>query len=225
METVSKNLEKRWTDLANTWTVSNRDPVVGLFDEHNSWEDYEYLFKDVPDLDQRVVLDFGCGPGRNLVKYTPRVSRIDGVDISSKNLENAKLWISHNQYDTNNYTLYHCNGYNLENIPADSYDLVISTIAMQHIASYSIRFNYLTEFFRVLKKGGMISIQMSYGKSRDYYMDDANEYMVDSSIQSPSQVEDDLTKIGFVDFKHYIRPHGPGDNSSPNWIFFSARKE
>lgn len=221
-EQISKNLEKRWTDLANTWTVDHRNPVVGLFDEHNAWEDYEYLFKDVTDLASRKVLDFGCGPGRNLVKYTPRVSKIDGVDISLKNLENAKKWIAHNKYDPENYTLYHCNGYNLENVPSDTYDLVMSTITMQHIASYSIRFNYLKEFYRVLAPGGMISIQMAYGEKRDYYMD-TDDYMTDAAIQNPSQLESDLTKIGFTDFKYHLRPHGPGNNV-PHWIFFNAKK-
>lgn len=221
-EAISKNLEKRWTDLANQWTVENRNPVVGLFDEHNNWADYEYLFKDVDDVSSKVVLDFGCGPGRNLVKYTGRVARIDGVDISQKNLENAEKWILYNKYDPANYTLYHCNGHNLENIPPESYDLVISTIALQHISSYSIRFNYLKEFFRVLKPNGMVSLQMAYGMPRDYYQD-TNDYMLDAGIQSPKQLEDDLTKIGFTDFKHYLRPHGPGD-LVPHWIFFSAKK-
>lgn len=30
------------------------------------------------------VLDFGCGPGRNIVKYNKRFNRIDGVDIAKE---------------------------------------------------------------------------------------------------------------------------------------------
>lgn len=33
---------------ANEWSLQNRDPVVGLFDQHNAWKDYDdFLFKGV----------------------------------------------------------------------------------------------------------------------------------------------------------------------------------
>ena len=44
------------------------------------------------------------------------------------------------------------------------YDFVMSTIVLQHIAVYDIRFQYLQEFFRVMKPGGLLSFQMGYGE-------------------------------------------------------------
>jgi len=47
---------------ASKWTLDNRDAVVGAFDEHNSWKDYDnYLFKDI-NTKNKIALDFGCGP-------------------------------------------------------------------------------------------------------------------------------------------------------------------
>ena len=58
-----------YESLANTWNINNRDPVVGTFDRHNHWKDYdEFLFKDCINFSN--CLDFGCGPGRNLVRYS-----------------------------------------------------------------------------------------------------------------------------------------------------------
>jgi ubiquinone/menaquinone biosynthesis C-methylase UbiE len=216
---------------ANRWNIHNLDPVVGSFNAHNSWSDYEFLFKDIEDLKTKSVLDFGCGPGRNLVKYSDTFARIDGVDIASKNLENAVLWMKYNKVDPALHKLILCNGVNLSNIPNDEYDIVMSTICMQHICVYEIRLNYLKEFYRVLKPGGYVTIQMGYGvpspQSVDYYENNYDALSTnrgcDTNISDYTQVEKDLMSIGFKNFKYTIRPTGPGD-CHPSWIFFHAQK-
>jgi len=230
----------KYEENANAWTVSNRDPVVGSFDSHNNWEEYEYLFTNICSSDlssdkfaDMHVLDFGCGPGRNIVKYNGRFRQIDGADISAKNLENAVKWMQFNKINLNN-NLYLCNGYNLENIPGDVYDLIISTIVMQHICVYDIRKNYFREFHRILKKDGFISMQMGFGipeQSRkntvSYY---TNNYdatgtngQCDVAISNPNELKQDLAEIGFRNFRYIIGKTGPGD-AHPFWIYFSAQK-
>lgn len=233
---IYTQMQKReYDNMAQSWSLENIDPVVGTFMAHNNWKDYDdYLFKDISNLKDKIVLDFGCGPGRNIAKYREMFLKMDGVDICETNLKNAKKWVSHNIKNpdlSNDVELYICNGVDLTSIPDSKYDIVMSTICMQHICVYEIRFNYLKEFFRVLKPGGYITIQMGYGEnspmSVDYYANNYNATKTnrgcDTQITNPLQLETDLTKIGFVNFKHYIRPVGPGD-FHPNWIFFNAQK-
>ena len=216
---------------ALNWNIHNLDPVVGSFNEHNNWSDYEFLFKDIENSEDKIMLDFGCGPGRNLVKYSSKFRRIDGVDIAETNLRNALLWIKHNNIDPQNHTLILCNGVDLKNIGDDIYDVVMSTICMQHICVYDIRFNYLKEFYRILKEGGYITIQMGYGTPSpvtvdyydNYYDATGTNRACDTNISDYKQIEKDLLRIGFKNFKYYIRPTGPGD-CHPNWIFFNAQK-
>lgn len=80
---------RQWSHESN----ERRDRVVGSFDDHNNFSGYENLFAGIKDLKNKVCLDFGCGPGRNLVKYHDRFSRIDGVDISPENIKKAKGYL------------------------------------------------------------------------------------------------------------------------------------
>lgn len=220
---------------ASYWSVENRDPVVGGFDLHNSWTDYDdYLFKDTTNLETKIGLDFGCGPGRNLVKFGDNFKELHGVDIAQKNLDNAKIWIQHNQRTQDQHKLILTNGVDLANIRDSTYDVLMSTICFQHICVYDIRFGLLKEFSRVLKKGGYLTMQMGFGSQTNnktsvgYYDNNYDAHgtngQYDTRVEEASQLETDLSKVGFSNFKAYIRPTGPGD-AHPNWIFFNAVKQ
>jgi ubiquinone/menaquinone biosynthesis C-methylase UbiE len=225
----SKMQKNQYDHEAKQWSLSNRDPVVGVFDHHNNWKDYDdFLFKNI-DTKNKIALDFGCGPGRNIVKFNDRFKQIDGVDISDFNLKNVKVWCENNNKSVPN--LYHNNGTDLSIIPSELYDIVFSTIVMQHICVYEIRFNLFKEYFRVLKNNGYICFQMGFGNSHpnsvNYYDNfyDANgtNSACDVRVEDPGQLKSDLEKIGFIDFDYDIRPVGPGDRHT-NWIFFRAKK-
>ena len=221
----------QYEDLASKWTLEDRDHVVGSFDKHNAWPDYdEFLFKDVEgDKSLMTLLDFGCGPGRNLVKYNSWFKQVDGVDISEQNIVNAKKWLEFNECKLGN--LYVNNGMDLSVIKNDSYDIIMSTICFQHICVYDIRKNYLKEFYKVLKPGGKLTMQMGFGTNHprtvDYYENfydaEGTNSMCDTRVESHEQLKKDLTDIGFKNFKYYIRPVGPCDGHT-NWIFFNAEK-
>lgn len=213
---------------ASKWSLNEKYWVIGGYETHNAWADYNLLFKGIDTLSDKKVLDFGCGPGRNLVKYAGVFKRIDGVDISEINLEKAKILLQDSLLDVSRFTLYPCNGVDISSVPTASYDILMSTIAFQHICVHQIRVNYLKDFFRVLAPGGTLTMQMGFGKSSygvDYY---ANNYAAlttnggcDTRVDTVDQIKSDVENVGFVNFRHVIRPVGPGD-SHPNWIFFQA---
>ncbi|OHA72081.1 MAG: hypothetical protein A3A27_01485 [Candidatus Wildermuthbacteria bacterium RIFCSPLOWO2_01_FULL_47_18] len=223
-----------YDQLAETSDYSSesmQDRVVGSYGEHDSWKDYdEYLMKYVDaSFENKFALDFGCGPGRNIIKYHNRFKRLDGVDISEKNIKNAKEQLA--RFHVANSELFVNNGRDLAGIPSAAYDFIMSTICLQHICVYSTRYNLLKEFFRVLKPGGRISIQVGYGKnapnSVPYTEDNVNAIVTnrgcDARVEDPEQIRRDLEAIGFQGFEYWVRPTGPGD-THPNWIFFTAKK-
>jgi ubiquinone/menaquinone biosynthesis C-methylase UbiE len=222
--------QKQYDAEAKTWSIENPDPVVGYFHQHNAWKDYEdYLFKNTGEL--TTALDFACGPGRNIVRFADKFQQIDGVDISQVNLDNAKKYFAHAGLTKFTPKLWKSDGVGIRVVPSSSYPLIFSTIAMQHICVHEIRFQLWTDMFRVLKPGGMISFQMGFGpnhiRSVGYFENNYNAMYTnsgcDTRVENPGDLKFDLEKVGFVDFKHYIRPVGPGDLHD-QWIFFSAKK-
>lgn len=209
--------------LCIDWTIENRNPTVGSYDLHNQWTDYDtYLFKF--NTDGLIALEYGCGPGRNIVRFKDRFNRIDGVDISEVAIEKAKTNLSHNKIVSSDLLV--CNG---DNIPFANhkYDVVYSTICLQHIWSYTTRDKIFKEVFRVLKPGGKFCAQMGFGgKSArfiKYYEDDFTSNGTDVSIENEDDLKRHLSGIGFTEYLSDIRPTGPGDNQN-NWIFFQATK-
>jgi ubiquinone/menaquinone biosynthesis C-methylase UbiE len=231
------NLENKYTKMqldfynqeASMWSEQNREPVVGSFDAHNDWGGYDNLFTNIDNAKDKVALDFGCGPGRNLVKYKNKFNRLDGVDMSPINIDKAKLYTFKNGII--NRQLFVNNGIDLDVIQSEQYDIIMSTICLQHICVYDIRKSYFKEFHRVLKDGGMITIQMGFGANspqtvgyyENYYDATGTNRRCDVCIESKEQLENDLLEIGFKDFKYKLDTTGPGD-IHPNWIYFTAVK-
>lgn len=234
VEDYLKMQRSAYDETAGTWSISNRDPVVGCYDKHNAWKDYDiYLFKDIPTEGMKA-LDYGTGPGRNIIKFWNRFAGIDGVDIGAVNLKNAADNLKEAGITESHLML--CDG---KSIPAPdcSYDMVFSTICLQHICCYDIRLQIFKESYRVLKAGGHFCFQMGYGGrslgNTDlgvawYYENVTNARKTngkyDVSVTDPAQLRDDLVSIaGFSSMDYDLRPVGPGDKHN-NWIFVRAHK-
>lgn len=210
--------------------------------EHNGNPDYWKLL--LGDLDtligvtndkKHVGLDFGCGAGRNVINLLDCWSwnRVDGIDISQKNIDECYKNMAQLEWaDRSEYEFYANNGVDLKPLKDNEYDFVMSTITLQHICVYDIRYSILSEMYRVLKPEGLLRFQMGYGNKSphmtvDYYSNNFDAGSTngdcDVRIESPMHIEHDLQKIGFKDVKWDIRPswsnavHG-------DWIYVKATK-
>jgi SAM-dependent methyltransferase len=208
------------------------DYVAGSWRQHDAWEDYEtYLMKSVPGGGSWIAIEYGCGPGRNIRRWTDRFARIDGVDIAQTNLDNASAFLEGQIASTKIPHLFLTEGRNCGDAPKSYYDFAFSTICLQHICVWEVRFDIFRSLFECLKPGGRLSIQMGFGKPSpdtvpyhcNHYEAHSTNRACDVEVADPKQIEEDLVKIGFECFEYWIRPVGPGD-CHPNWIFFTATK-
>lgn len=100
----------------------------------NDFVDYnKYLLAYLPKDQNAIGLEYGCGPGRNIAAWSSYFGRIDGVDISSQNLQNAKTYLSGVLGTEKMPNLCLTQGSNCGDAKSDAYDFAFSVICLQHI--------------------------------------------------------------------------------------------
>jgi len=100
-----------------------------------------------------VVLEIGCGIGKNGKFIAPMCKEWIGTDVSPNMLKYA----AENLKGIENIRLVEISGYDLEEIEDESVNVVYCSIVFMHLEKWD-RFNYLLEAYRILKPGGRIYI-------------------------------------------------------------------
>jgi SAM-dependent methyltransferase len=203
--------------------------------EHNSNPDYwEILLSDVngENYDGRRALDFACGKGRNINNLLSLADwdSVDGSDLSPSNIEYCKQAFPYGS------SFFLTSGSDSGTKNDQYYDLVMTTISLQHIPVYEIRRLLLEDIFRILKPGGRFSFQMGFGadlsdsmgRPRSGYFE--NSYHAKSTngdhdvrVTSVAEIENDLTGIGFTKVSSQVR-ESYSDAGHPKWIYIHCYK-
>ena len=204
--------------------------------EHNSnpnyWDILLSNLKDKEKWDGKNGLDFACGKGRNVTNMLSLCewNRVDGVDISVKNIEFCKQ-----NYINQNSEWYCNNGVDVSDLNDNEYDFIMSTIALQHIPVYDIRKSLITDLLRTLKPGGLFSFQMGFGEGLDSPLGRRSSYydntydasgtnsIHDVRVHNEQYVIDDLTNIGYVNVTTEVR-ESYSDSGHTHWIYVKAYK-
>lgn len=101
------------------------------------------------------ALDFGCGAGRLTQALAARFCGAVGIDISEKMITLAR---EYNQFPDS--CRYISNGSNSLPLADGAFSFAYSSIALQHIDPHCVE-NYIAEFLRVLKPGGVLVFQLA----------------------------------------------------------------
>jgi SAM-dependent methyltransferase len=216
-----------WNEEASRWSLQNKNPLVGWYDNHmTDMTEGPNLFRDVPVKVGGLALEYGCGPGRNIIKYRAGFRQIDGADISADILK--KLPDNLTEANVPVPALYHTDGHSLTNVPSNTYDVVFSVICQQHIGCRSWRLEIYREVLRVLKPGGYFTFQMGFGpghsKSVDYFhdYDETDTCHRDTRVENVNDLQKDIEDQGLVNFDHHFSIN-PLD-VHPQWIWVRCQK-
>ncbi|MEO6457178.1 MAG: class I SAM-dependent methyltransferase [Chloroflexia bacterium] len=104
------------------------------------------------------ALDFGCGVGRNTRAMSSRFEECVGVDISSEMVSRA---IRLNA-DRGNCKFIVNVAPELRQFQSSTFDFVYSSLVLQHLPSRTMARQYIVEFLRIIRPGGLVVFQLPY---------------------------------------------------------------
>ncbi len=167
--------------MQNQW-----DAIAAEWDENRTTASAT-LALFLPQMGGGIVLDAGCGNGRNSRELAKTAKRVIALDASRIMLEKAEK----NLHGVKNVQTIHA-GMQAIPLPGQTVDAVVCLAALHHLKP-SEQAQALAEFFRVLKPSGMLCLtvwnrrQARFknkpkeldvpwkGKSRYYYFFDEDE--------------------------------------------------
>lgn len=206
---------------------------------HDTNPDYKNILlkrlNDTPELlKNEMALDFGCGQGRNvsnMILWYPNIfKQVDGVDIAEKNISICWENLKNEVGNKCKYNFYTNNGLDLQELKDNTYKFVMSTIVFQHICVYETRFLLMSEIFRIMKEGGIFSLQMGYGNGHKHtanYYDNIYDATTTNSgydvkIIDENNLINDLKDIGFKNITYQISKSD--FDGHEKWIYIEAIK-
>lgn len=176
---MDRDTDKDWERVAQAspyWGVLSVDKFQGVTLDDATLQEFfssgERLIGNIFGVVSRYVdpkfrpvrsLDFGCGVGRLLVPLSKLCAEVVGVDVSPRMLEVCADHLG--RFGVSNVSLVRGD----DDLAAveGKFDFVNSYIVMQHIPPRR-GFHLLERLMQLLKPGGSISIQLTYGKARRY---------------------------------------------------------
>ena len=160
--------------LRRDWEAfARRDPMWAILTqrgrEGRQWDPVEFFATGENEISELMskaealglphardaALDFGCGVGRLTQALCRHFAHVSGVDIAPTMVEEAKRY---NRFGDR--CSYHQNERaDLRLFPEAAFDLVYTNIVLQHIP-WPQSEQYLREFVRVLRPGGLLVCQV-----------------------------------------------------------------
>ena len=160
-----------------------------------------------PGPEERV-LDVGCGWGTFCWALGPRVGQIMGVDFSQKSIELCEQRLAQRPIDGVSFL---CADARNTGLGAESFDLVIGADLVEHLYPEDSE-SVVSEAFRVLKKGGRLSLWTPH---RGHFLEmlKARNIVLQRDVshvdyKSMKRLKTMVTNVGFVvERAYYAESH------------------
>jgi SAM-dependent methyltransferase len=155
-----------------------------------------------------TILDFGCGPGRDLKQFADRGHRAIGLDGAKNFVEMAK---AHSGCE-----VWHQNFLKLD-LPESFFDGVFANASLFHVPSQELP-RVLQQLHATLKPGGVFFASNPRGDNREGFV--AERYGAYHDLDAWRRY---MTAAGFIELSHYYRPEGAPSDQQP-WLASVWRK-
>jgi SAM-dependent methyltransferase len=166
--------QQEWDEIASQdaeWAILSTSET-----KHGGWDRDAFFAtgrRDVDAVVQRAeglglaatdcAMDFGCGLGRLTRPLADRFGEVVGVDVSGEMVRKASAL---HAAEGHRLRFVVEAGPRLSSLGDDSFDLVLTRLVLQHLPGRAAVDTMLSEFIRVLRPGGIVTLQLPAGLTR-----------------------------------------------------------
>ncbi|NWA06860.1 class I SAM-dependent methyltransferase [Pseudomonas gingeri] len=176
--------------------------------DHDVSQNIDALLRHIQGTAPFTVLDFGCGPGRDLQTFTRMGHVAVGLDGSERFAQMAR--------DDSGCEVLQQNFLELE-LPSERFDGVFANAVLFHIPRQELP-RVLGQLHATLKPGGVLFSSNPRGDNQEGW--NGERYGSYHDLEAWREL---LTAAGFVELEHYYRPTGLPREQQP-WLASVWRK-
>ncbi|RZI71593.1 MAG: class I SAM-dependent methyltransferase [Pseudomonas sp.] len=187
-------------------TLGNYNEVAEGFREgtrdHDVSQNIDALLRNITGPAPFQILDFGCGPGRDLQTFTAMGHIATGLDGSERFADMARV--------DSGCDVLHQNFLEL-NLPNERFDGIFANASLFHVPRQELP-RVLRELHAALKPGGVLFSSNPRGDNQEGWK--GERYGAFHDLASWTGL---LTEAGFTEVEHYYRPAGLPRDQQP-WL-------
>ncbi len=170
--------------------------------DHDVSQNIEALLRHLAGTPPFTILDFGCGPGRDLKDFTARGHVAIGLDGSASFAAMARAESGCEVWQQDFLAL---------DLPAGRFDGIFANASLFHVPREHLA-RVLRELHAALKPGGVLFCSNPRGNDEEGW--NGGRYGVWHGLESWRRW---MTQAGFTELEHYYRPTGLPREQQP-WL-------
>jgi len=169
---------------------------------HDVSQNIAALLQPIDATPPFTILDFGCGPGRDLTTFTKLGHLAIGLEGAARFAEMARRHSGCEVWQQDFLAL---------DLPDNRFDGVFANAALFHVPSVELP-RVLLELHATLKPGGVLFSSNPHGHNEEGW--NRGRYGAYHDLETWRRY---MTAAGFVELKHYYRPDGLPREQQP-WL-------
>jgi SAM-dependent methyltransferase len=179
--------------------------------DHDVTQNIAALLRHIDAKPPLTILDFGCGPGRDLKTFTDLGHTAIGVEGVAQFVEMARKHSGCEVWQQDFLAL---------DLPAERFDGVFANASLFHVPRAQLP-RVLKQLHTCLRAGGVLFSSNPRGNGEEGWRgQNGDRYGVTHSLEAWQGF---MTTAGFVELEHYYRPEGLPRDQQP-WLASVWRK-